>query len=341
MNLPIIAISFVVIFLFLNPPKVPGQSIAVGLARIDLAGCALFIPAVFMLLFAMQQGGQNYAWNSSTIIGLFVGSGVTMLIFVALEWHKGSGAMIPVEVVTRRTVSFAVGFAFCHMGSLTIATYYLPQWFQTVEGVDPLQSGVRYLPTVVTQIIMTLTASSLAVKLKYYNPWFFLAPLFLVTASALYTTFTVASTPSSHWIGYQVIQGVAGGWGMQMSSLAVQLELKDSPDLLPVGIALVSFMQYLGASVVQVIAGAVFNNELRRQLSQTAHLSSAQMSMLLEAGTSSVRQVAEQNFPNLLEPILESYNAAITRAFFVPLAGSGVAFFLAFGIKWTKVEGAK
>jgi hypothetical protein len=100
-----------------------------------------------------------------------------------------------------------------------------------------------------------------------------------------------------------------------MSSLAVQLELKDSPDLLPLGIALVSFLQYLGASVVQVIAGAVFNNDLRQQLMWTAGLTPAQTSLLLGAGTRSVRDVTEQNFPELLGPVLEAYNSAITRVF--------------------------
>jgi hypothetical protein len=114
-----------------------------------------------MLLFAMQEGGNNYAWSSATIIGLFVGSGVMMSLFVIWEWHRGDSAMIPASVIARRTVLFAVLFAFCHMGSLTIATYYLPQWFQTVQGANALESGVRYLPTAVTQIVMTITASSL------------------------------------------------------------------------------------------------------------------------------------------------------------------------------------
>lgn len=79
---------------------------------------------------------------------------------------------------------------------------------------------------------------------------------------------------------------------MQMSSLAVQLELKDSPDLLPIGIALVRFLQYLGASVVQVVGGAVFNGGLRQQLVSEAGLTAEQMLLILEAGTGGVRDVA-------------------------------------------------
>lgn len=136
----------------------------------------------------------------------------------------------------------------------------------------------------------------------------------MVTSSVLYTTFTVSSTPASHWIGYQVIQGFGTGFGMQMSSLAVQLELKDTPKLVPIGIALVMFAQYLGATVVQLIAGTVFNRELGSQLGRV-DLTPEQRSSLLGAGIRGIREVAERFPPQLLLPILEAYNAAITRVF--------------------------
>ena len=75
--------------------------------------------------------------------------------------QKRPGAMIPSRAVMRRTVVFTCLFAFCHMGSLSLAPYYLPEWFQVVEGVSPLQSGIRMLPTVITQILSTMTASRL------------------------------------------------------------------------------------------------------------------------------------------------------------------------------------
>lgn len=136
----------------------------------------------------------------------------------------------------------------------------------------------------------------------------------MCTSSVLYTTFTVSSTPASHWIGYQVVQGFGTGFGMQMSSLCVQLELKDSPELVPIGIALVMFVQYLGATVIQVIAGTVFNSKLSSELSSVG-LTPHQRGLLLEAGIKGVREVAETSFPQLLGPVLEAYNTAITRVF--------------------------
>ena len=128
---------------------------------LDLVGCTIFIPAVFMLLLAMQWGGERGTWSSATIIGLFVGAAAMMLLFVGWEVRKGDEAMIPGKVVMRRTVVFSGLFAFCHMGSVTIASYYLPTWFQAIQGVGALESGIRLLPTVLTQIVIIMLAGVL------------------------------------------------------------------------------------------------------------------------------------------------------------------------------------
>lgn len=124
-----------------------------------------------MFLLAMQTGGEHGVWNSGAVFGLFVGSGVTLFLFVAWEWRRGGQAMIPGAVVKRRTVVFTCLFAFTHMGALTIGSYYLPAWFQTVQGASPLDSGVRMLPTVITQIITTMMASGLGESPAHWMPF--------------------------------------------------------------------------------------------------------------------------------------------------------------------------
>ncbi|KAK8093329.1 hypothetical protein PG997_000014 [Apiospora hydei] len=337
-NLPFITITIAAILLFFKPPQRGNANLLSRLRSLDVVGSAIFIPGIFMLLLVLQRGGQQDPWNSATVIGLLTGSGVMLLRFVAWEVRQGDGALIPGAVVARRSVIFSVLFGFFHMGSLTIASYYLPEWFQVVQGVDPLQSGIRMLPTVLSQLLTIMFASGVAIRIGYYNPWFFLAATFMCTSNALYTQFDAVSTPASHCIGYQVIQGIGAGFGMQMTSLSVQLELKDSPDLVPVGIAFVMFLQYLGSTFTQVAAGAIFNSELQTGLVERAGLSPAQAAMLLAGGTRSVRDIANEHFPDHLSRVLEGYNSAITKVFFIPVACTAAAFFLALGIKWNKIE---
>lgn len=114
-----------------------------------------------MSLLALTWGGTKESWDSATIIGLFVGGGVTLIIFVIWERYKGEGAMIPGILLQRRTITFSVLFSFCHMGSIAITGYYLPEWFQAVQGVSPLESGTRTLASALSQIFGTLFAGAL------------------------------------------------------------------------------------------------------------------------------------------------------------------------------------
>ncbi|KAI1381779.1 putative MFS transporter [Hypoxylon crocopeplum] len=340
-NLPAGALSLVAMFFFFHPPPVQRiQSITQRIRSLDLVGCVMFIPAIFMVLLALQWGGAQESWNSATIIGLLVGSFVLLLIFVAWEIRKGDEAMIPGIVVGRRTVALSTLFSFCYMGCLSIATYYLPEWFQAVQGASPLESGVRILPTVISQILGTMITGGLAPRIKYYNPWLFIGSPLMCIAGGLYTHLTAFDTPTSQWIGFQIIQGFGVGFCMQIPSLIIQLALKDQPNLVPIGISLAIFVQYLGVSVIQVIGGTIFNTFLNQELTQVG-LSPSQKRLLLQGGTRNVRNVTMEYFPELFVPVLNSYNYAITRTFFVPVIAAGCAFFLAFGIEWDKIEGLK
>ena len=161
-NIPFNLLTLTVVSLFFHPKRGRSGSVIARLKSLDLLGCFLFVPGIFMFLLALLTGGQTGAWNTPTVIGLFVGSGVTLALFAAWEWRRGDQAMIPAAVVLRRSVICTCLSAASQLGALTISSYYLPAWFQHVQGVSPLASGVRMLPTVLTQIITTLLVSAIS-----------------------------------------------------------------------------------------------------------------------------------------------------------------------------------
>ncbi|GJC88451.1 aspyridones efflux protein [Colletotrichum liriopes] len=341
-NLPGGAITLLAMFFFFKvPSREDGlRSTMQRIRSLDIVGSVLFVPGIFMLILALQWGGNAHAWKSATIIGLLVGSVAILGLFAVWESRLGDSAIIPGVLVARRTVLLSVIFSFCHLGALSVSSYYLPEWFQAVQGATPFESGIRVLPSVISQIVGTISAGAIALKIRYYNPWFYIGPVLMCTAAALYSQFTVSNTPSSQWIGYQVIQGLGVGFSMQMPSLMVQLALKDRANLLPIGVSLNIFAQFLGATVTQVIAGAVFHERLESQLASRAALSPDQIQLLYQSGIANVRSVVDQYFPLLFNPIMEAYNSAIAQTHFVAVASAGVAFFLAFGIEWIKIEGS-
>ncbi|KAB8243580.1 major facilitator superfamily domain-containing protein [Aspergillus flavus] len=340
-NLPAGTVTVITLILFFHPPQqspaARTETVLQKLQQLDLIGCALFVPAIIMVLLALQWGGNKYPWNSATIIGLFVGFAATLGLFITWEL-RADQAMIPLPLLRRRSIIVSIIFAFLFMGAFVVPVYYLPEWFQIVKGASSIRSGIMLLPSVSTQIFGSIISGVLAKYIKYYNPWFFIGSSFLCIATGLYTTFSAFSTTSRDWIGFQILQGLGCGFAAQMPLLTIQSVLKNDPKLVPVGISTVLFAQYFGSSVMQSIGGSIFQNKLDSQLQSYAHLDSDQIEMLLAVGTSKVQETAQQAFPDRLSAILIAYNDAITNVFYLAVTGSGVAFVLALGIEWTNTR---
>lgn len=167
-NLPIGAIAGALLASLRCPEQMVKAPFSLALVRrvipqFDIIGFALFAPAAIQLLLALQFGsGETYAWNSSVIIGLFVGSGVAAILFLYWEWRVGDVAIIPFSMIKNRVV-WASSLQFITLFSaIFVGTQYLPIYFQAVKGVGPVLSGVYLLPSILSQILFILVAGSLS-----------------------------------------------------------------------------------------------------------------------------------------------------------------------------------
>lgn len=76
----------------------------VKLRCMDMMGTILFLGAMSCLIFALQQGGQTIPWNSTKIVGLFIGFGILLLAFSLVQWRRGEHALIPLRVLRQRSI---------------------------------------------------------------------------------------------------------------------------------------------------------------------------------------------------------------------------------------------
>lgn len=197
-------------------PKKPPMTVVRQLHRhLDLVGFALFAPAIVMLLLAMQFGGNQFAWHSSQVIGLFVGAGATFLVWVAWNYHKGAEALLPFPIVRRRRVWMSgVNYGFLTTGVIGSA-FFLPIYFQAVKGVTAIMSGVYLLATILPQVLGAVSSGILVSKLGYIPPFSIFAALLFSIGSGLYTLLQ-PGTSEANWVGFQIIAGFGRGVGFQM-----------------------------------------------------------------------------------------------------------------------------
>ena len=129
--------------------------------KLDFIGFAIFAPAAIQLLLALEYGGNQYAWKSSVVIGLFCGAGATALVWMVWDYKKGDNALIPLPMLGKRIVwssSLVYGFL---MSQMFTTSYYLPIYFQGVKGVTPTLSGVYLLPMILAQLFSAVGSGAL------------------------------------------------------------------------------------------------------------------------------------------------------------------------------------
>ena len=122
-NLPIGAVTILIIGFFFKAPKRKSQSELTWrqkLESMDPIGTAIFLPAIVCVLLALQWGGTLYAWSNGRIIALFVLFGVLSAVWVAVQIWKGDDATVPPRVIKQRTMMSSAWFAACLGGAFFI-----------------------------------------------------------------------------------------------------------------------------------------------------------------------------------------------------------------------------
>lgn len=171
-----------------------------------------------MLLLALQWGAVVYPWDSSVIIGLFVGSGKAFVIFLGQQWYVGDSALVPLRLFSYRTAILAFVVCLIAPGGVAIIIYYLPIWFQAVLGATPVSSGLRYLPSVISDVLTSIIGGAIVMHVGWYNPFYLFGVAILSVGSGLMTTF-VPQTDMGKWVGYQILTGSGYSFMVTMVSI--------------------------------------------------------------------------------------------------------------------------
>lgn len=303
---------------------------AAGGARIDYLGIALVAAGSSALILATSWGGNEYAWSSGTIIGLFVAGVMALALFCLVE-TRAAEPMLPMRLFRNQVftvcsvLSFVVGFAM--LGAMT----FLPTYLQYVDGDSATVSGVRTLPLVIGLLIASVFSGNVTSKTGRYR----IFPIVgcLVMGIGLYLLSRMGPGTGA-WLEslYMFVLGAGIGLCMQVLTIAVQ----NTVDYADLGTATsgVTFFRTLGSSFGTAVFGSIYANSLgpalERAVEEAARATGADPAQLAEAAQSP--QGVHGLDPAAAGPIVEAYAHALHTVFLwtVPVAGIGfvVALFL-------------
>ena len=192
--------------------------------QLDPTGIVLILGAVICYILALQWGGVSLPWGSSTIIGLFVGFGLLLICFGINEWWLGERAMVPMRLLKNRYIYQGMAYSFTIAGTYFLVLYFLPIYFQVIDNVSPIQSGVRNLPLILAITLSTVSSGIGVTVTGRPMPFMVVAAAVSTVGVGLLYTLTIGSS-SAKWIGYQVLTGLGLGLGFQVPVSAVQATL--------------------------------------------------------------------------------------------------------------------
>ncbi|MFI6258159.1 MDR family MFS transporter [Micromonospora zamorensis] len=230
---------------------------------IDWLGAGLLVAGVSSLLLALSWGGNEYAWGSGVIIGLFVVGAVLGVLFV-LQEARVAEPILPLRLFRSATFALA-NSALLIIGLVMFGSIiFIPLYLQIVKGASPTRSGLLMLPMMAGIIITSILTGRAMTRIGRYK-WFPVAgSVTLLVGMFLFTQLEVAT---SLWVafGFMVVIGVGLGLCMQSLILAVQnaVSVRD----LGAGTSSATFFRSLGGSFGVAILGTVLSSRLASGLS--------------------------------------------------------------------------
>lgn len=286
-------------------------------------------------MLALQWGGHRYPWNSSRVIGLFVGFGLLTIVFAAIQFRLKERATIPPRILLNRTVASSVLFALFFGGGFFLLVYYLPIYFQSVRNSSATESGIQLLPLMLATVVSSVVMGGLISAAGYYTPFLIGSSALVCIGIGLLTTYSIdIATPK--WIGYQILTGFGTGAGLQVPMTAVQTVL--TQDDIPLGTAAVMFFQTLGGAVWIAVGQSVFQNGLISGMAEYAPRVKA--SAIVNAGATQIRPILRSlGQENQLRNVLRAYMNGLTGTLQASLALCLAAFVCSWFLEWKSVKG--
>jgi hypothetical protein len=333
-NLPFGAVTAAFIIPFFNISRRGAKTETTWkqqVAKFDLHGTAVFLPAIVCLLLALQWGGSQYAWKSARIIVLLVLAALLIIAFLAIQLWKKEDATVPPRVFANRNVWGSAWYIAMLGAAFFILVYFLPIWFQAIKGATATKSGIMNLPAILGLVVVSIIGGGLVTYLGYYTPFMLLSSVLMTVGAGLLTTFEV-DTGSPKWIGYQFIFGAGVGFGMQQPLIAVQTALPKAD--IAIGTAIIMFSQTLGGALFISVGQNVFTNQLIKNLASVVpDLNSA---IVRNSGATELKNVIS---PDFLSGVLVAYNQTLTQVFYVSVATAALSIVGAAVVEWRSMKG--
>ncbi|KAH8429243.1 uncharacterized protein LDX57_006910 [Aspergillus melleus] len=350
-NLVIAAICAPVYVFYLpsvKPPAASNTSVLKRLGAMDWMGFLLSSGAVVCFVMVLTFDGAGWAWDDGRSIATWVVFGVLLIATVVQqkfmlltdEEHRMSP---PGHILKNRSqVLFNIQTA-ATVANIYVPLYYIPLFFQFVQGDTAVKAAVRLLPFILLLVCTNMASGALLPRIGYYWAIYVVTGVLMTVGGALMYTVNIDTKPGNIY-GYSVLLAIGSGLTFQAGyTLAgIKVSLKGWPGKdIQMAVSLQNISQVGGTLLCLLISGQIFQSlafsNLKAVLGPEGYSDADIRSVV--AGTQS--SVFEHLNKELAYESTKAITQAMSRVYSISIAAGGLSLIAALLMKKERLFGKK
>ncbi|KAF4635521.1 hypothetical protein G7Y89_g2577 [Cudoniella acicularis] len=227
--------------------------------------------------------------------------------------------------------------------NIFVPVYYIPLYFQFIQGETPVKSSVRLLPFILFLVTTNVASGFLLPKIGYYSAMYAVTGIIMTIGGSLMYTVS-PGTSLSNIYGYSILLAVGAGLTFQIgySVAAVKAAQQGySAKYIQGTIPMQNVSQIGGTLMCLLISGQIFQSIAFRNMVKVLtgeNFSTAEIRGAI-SGTQST--LFERLDPQLLALAREAIGDAIRRVYFLSIGAGALSLICALLMKMENLLGGK
>jgi EmrB/QacA subfamily drug resistance transporter len=258
-NVPVglVALAFIVFQMPALKPKLERK------VSIDWWGSVTLLVAVVPLLLALSLGGNEYAWGSAQVIGLFAIAAAGIALFLLVE-RRATEPILPFDMFQNRTYVIGNAAALLIAGVAFFgAILFLPIYMVMVVGVSASAAGLTVMPMTFGMVVSSFVSGQLVSRIGKYKIVLLVGAAILFVGYFLMQGLTVETTRLQvTW--RMIILGIGLGPALPIFTLVVQNAV--NPREIGAATSSSQFFRQVGATIGVAVFGTILATVLAAQL---------------------------------------------------------------------------
>lgn len=255
-----------IVYFVLDLPKVEDSHWVSKLKKIDFLGAFTLTGAVLCLLVGLDRG-SNVSWSDQYTIIFCCVAIPFFAAFIFVEMKVASHPFAPGHIIFQRSLFASYASNFFLMSAYMGVMFYVPLYFQAVDGLSATQAGVRLIPVMICSVSGSLFGGRVMRWTgKYY--WLTLGCVVLGVSGSIVVFLCSGLLLYFSWGLVMGLGMCAFGGGAAITTTLINVIANADTKDQAIATACSYLFRSLGSVVGVSIAATVVQQALRGQLAQ-------------------------------------------------------------------------